>query len=1570
MKKLVLINLVVLISFFDSATAQTPSFNDSISINQDYNSSSEIYPFSGEQVYGIGINGNVSFNSDTSIVRVILRDSLSIDYLIYSTNTYLDSLNNFSFSEECEETCFFDGFRPTSIEIQILGATLNLDNVLFTDQPVANAPALQSQAKQAKVAVKIQKMNDFISNEGLIWVAGETSYTNMYFEQKKELYKSSLWNPAIEYYVSGVFGLQSIRNGANITVNYDFVDNFDWRNRHDANNPSSSYYDGSSDGSGWVTPAACQNGCWINGVVDCSLNSWECSGDWRTAGTCWAFGPTSHVEALVNLYLNQHYDVDLAEQDIVSCALDEPHPEPGSTSWSYNHFIDYGVVDEGCFPYTAQGTPCGYKCNNPVEQISISNYSYKYHPPQNEFRTDIIHQGPMNATFMNCMWGPWSHAMQLVGWDVIEYGDENILGVPPDPEVFDDYVGCTYWIYKENYGNRNDQNGFFYMIHENDDTPNIYIVPTNTSEFVSSNLNNFDEYDILCLDNDGDGYYNWGIGPKPDHCPPCPDEPDGNDNNAGLGPINNKGFCTIIDTYNSSFEKSMNNWKQVEDDDCDWIKYFGATNNYPDSGPNGTPDGSTYYVYMNASKCYLNSGAYLESPPIDLTNACAIEMTFAYHKNTYTWGNDDTDDSKLAIDISYDNGQTWEEDYWYVIGDQGNEWHYQTIQIPSEVNNLRFYAYVGWVNFYNDIAIDDITIGPAENNSRVISSNEQWDCSHEICQNIIIEPDATLTLNPGSVVRMNENNKVIVKRGAKLYVNGGTLTSSGSNWKGIEVWGNSNFEQSFQDHGLVELSNGAVMENSTHGIYTNKPLPSDASLWDPGYTGGIISAYDAHFINNTVAATFYTYNHLSWSSFDGCTFSVNNNYFDSELPVNMLKITGMNGIEIENCDFKNLTNTPQQMIGVSSHNSLVFVKAECTVQQAPCTDWNKGLFENLEYGIYATSSNTNYHIDIRNTIFTENYKGVYISGMSGARITSNQFNISNYALDEGYGLYLDHSTDYWVEDNNLYKCIGCTGPIGTGIIVNQSGGNPNEIYRNDFISLENAIIVQGENRNPRNPAEGLVLKCNTYTNTLYDEVIIYDNAYSQAAGIARDQGLDSQEIEDMAGNVFHYNTIPDDFDDLNNSGNNIDYYYSSNTNEIQVEPIDYTDNTVQRISRNTNLTWNHADACPSCLGGSGGIEVERSLMTTSQSEIDSTQTILDAMMDGGDTEALNNEVEFSIPPEANEVYNELMNASPNVSDQVVGTSIEKEEVLPNVMIRDVMVANPHSAKSQALMDMLDERYEPMPDYMKAEILAGKSLTTLKQQLEGDIAASKLKRMKSMNKQIRYYKEDLLDWQQVTDSMLALYQDINILENHYKTAWLHLIREEYEQGQVVLDNIPVTHDLTEKETIEWQKTDELYALLKDLYSSGKSVFELSDEQYNTLNTLELCNAGLPSVYARNILLTIDSIYYQEPILLPDPLKSGRMVEEYREIMDAEAPQFLKVYPNPGKHYIVLEYSLEQRTGGVIEIKESYGQVIKILETGKQQDQVLINTENWKSGMYIASFIADENSMESVKFTIVK
>lgn len=51
----------------------------------------------------------------------------------------------------------------------------------------------------------------------------------------------------------------------------------------------------------------------------------------------------------------------------------------------------------------------------------------------------------------------------------------------------------------------------------------------------------------ICEDADGDGFYYWGMGSKPESCPSwVPDEPDGNDSDYLYGPMDQYGNLTSL----------------------------------------------------------------------------------------------------------------------------------------------------------------------------------------------------------------------------------------------------------------------------------------------------------------------------------------------------------------------------------------------------------------------------------------------------------------------------------------------------------------------------------------------------------------------------------------------------------------------------------------------------------------------------------------------------------------------------------------------------------------------------------------------------------------------------------------------------------------------------------------------------------------------------------------------------------------------------------------------------------------------------------------------------------------
>jgi hypothetical protein len=889
-------------------------------------------------------------------------------------------------------------------------------------------------------------------------------------------------------------------------------------------------------------------------------------------------------------------------------------------------------------------------------------------------------------------------------------------------------------------------------------------------------------------------------------------------------------------------------------------------------------------------------------------------------------------------------------------------YHFGKFEIDDKLARISIIDKDG--NHFEDFAVPQSTL--ICDNQNVI-----WDNDMIYCDDVRICSGSSLTIS--TEVKFAAGSKIIVERGGKLILDDATLTSAfeDEQWLGIEVWGNSLASQNPISQGWVVSENGTTIENSQMGIYTNRPDPVSEG-WTPNYTGGIVQVSETEFVNNTIAAQFFSYNYTSVSYFVDCNFEVNNGYFGASDPENYVEVAGISGLDFNYCSFVNGTNIDQQFTGIESVNSTVYFEGDC-ISGTPCNEWDNGTFENLEYGVYATATTSTRKVDIRHTTFTDNYRGIYISGMTAPRITSCEFNLNVTEANDGYGLYLDESTDYWVEDNVFRKSSSYVQPrCGMGIIVNESGDDPNEIYLNDFNSVEHAIKAQNINRNGKNE-EGLVIRCNEYINTDKDEIIVHNYIFGNSGlGVAADQGSNTLYIEDMAGNIFYYETTTTDYDDLDNSANHFDYYYSTYTSNNNVEPLDFTTATIDKIGKSTYDIWTREDACESGIyTGGGGGEEERSSMVEAQSEIEETEAILALMIDGGDTEALDNDVETSIPPEAVQVYNELLSESPNLSETVVESSIEKEDVLPNAMVRDVMVANPHTAKSSTLMAMLDERFDPMPEYMKAQILAGRSIQTLKQELESKLAGYKLKKAKAMNGLVRYYLEELGDPVAASDSLVALFSSDNTLESSYKLAWVYMDRGDFQAGTNIINNIPASYSLTDDQVLDHNNLASIYGMLSGLYQNGDNLEALTGNQLSQLQLIASSEKQSQArAYARNILLALDAIEYQEPILHPDILKSTEIDEQYKELMEVMPPKILEAYPNPSSNYIVIEYNLDMDRSATIEITDINGKPVKTIVTDGKQDQITLVTEKWETGLYIATLEIDGKSVESTKFTVIK
>lgn len=910
-------------------------------------------------------------------------------------------------------------------------------------------------------------------------------------------------------------------------------------------------------------------------------------------------------------------------------------------------------------------------------------------------------------------------------------------------------------------------------------------------------------------------------------------------------------------------------------------------------------------------------------------------------------------------------------------------------QLQSYLNNVHPGQDFYYIQNKSETYLDSIEITglkelplpcPYNTQDLVISEDTTWNTFIRMDRDVLVDSGAVLTIASGAEIAFPDNAKITVLPGGKLVLDGGTLTNLCYHmWKGVEVWGDPALAQNPANQGILVIINGSIIENALVAVRLGKTIVPDGGGGEISYGngGGLIFAANANFRNNCTGVAFEAYPNNNISYFNRCTFETTKQLPDDKLPQNLLVLNSVVGIDIKGCTFQfsgdMITQYTERGNGIYSFNSSFTVDEICTSGTTPCTAYQATTFNKLNYGIKAYGISTSRSCSVTNSNFAGNKRGVYLSGISLPGITSNEFTVLSDTID-AYGLYLDQCNAYCVENNYLISPNEGSS-LGIGLIVNQSGGEPNEIYRNTFERVEYGILAQNENRDARS-GTGLVLKCNQYDDCSYDHVVTWDGLFmNQSAGIAESQGSSSSNAEGMAGNLFHIPPGPvnDDFDDINNEANHITYYYPENYTDSDVEPVDYTENTVtldgEVIVPND---WTFEDGCPpSEEPGGGGAGETRGKMESTELKIDSTQNLLILLVDGGNTENLQTNVDNSAPPETMQVYTDLMNKSPYLSDTVVSTAILKEEVLPGAMIRDIMVANPNTAKSGELMNKLDERLDPLPGYMKAQILAGRSIVSIREETESRLAAFKLQRAKHFNALQRYYLNDTIDPEASVDSFTLLLHNENNLKAKYQLAFLEMEMGEWAEGLAVLNSIPEQFELSSEEILAHSQITSYYSLLHELAQQGNNVSNIDSTQISSLAQMQAYQSSMAGVYARNILLALNLISYDEPILLPDLLKSAEAMNEYRNILSKanDAPARLKAQPNPARDYIIVEYELEKEIDALIEVRNLAGLVRYSKSATNQQDQFTIDTRNWKAGFYIATLTLNGRLVESVKFTVI-
>jgi hypothetical protein len=861
----------------------------------------------------------------------------------------------------------------------------------------------------------------------------------------------------------------------------------------------------------------------------------------------------------------------------------------------------------------------------------------------------------------------------------------------------------------------------------------------------------------------------------------------------------------------------------------------------------------------------------------------------------------------------------------------------------------------------------------AAGRSGTLAANETWTKMEIISGDLIVPSGKTLTIK--SQVWCYNNASITIKPGGKVLIDGGNLASLCGSWKGIRVEGTANQNQTnLANVGFLQMINNAIIADASNAVSLIGLNSSGGLDWSK--TGGLIQATNSQFVNNLRDVEFMSYHPKSStgvelpnrSYFTNCKFVTNDNlkfWNNGHAHVTMWDV---NGVKFYGCSFENnrtYINSKNTLArkGIYTINSNFTVASYCSNPlQIPCTGV-PSKFINLNSAIESYSNGTKGIIAIENSQFSS-YKGTFLQGTNGSVVRSNNFTIGHDVVianntDYPYGLYLDKCQQFNTEGNQFTGTTGSANVTqggAAGLVIRNTGANNNDFYRCYFDNLKMASQALSGNRDI-NLTTGLSFRCNDYEQSWNDLDVRNDpNNTSPTTG---NLGMKELQGQTMGANPTNPDNIfanTGSFINFNieNRGNWMQYVYSGSAIQAnRLFPFAVTSNV-------TRLQFSNPLTCPNRINNWG---IQQEPLFTKIGILGPQMVLkrnqLNGLTDGGNTAGLKASIASANTNNVVAVVGQLLGFSPHLSNEVLALVAQQNSPFTNEMIRDVLVANPHSSRCLWVQTNLDNRSNQLSSTYRNQIIAGLNIKTQRDSLGAELSAITEDYDLTLHELLYAYYSDTNSI--ITDYASLLKHPTNPTY-HYQLAELYFDNGDWAKYLLIKDSIPNKFHLDERQVSYHTSFSNLFSELHNWQNSNLPFYSPDSARKQWL--LNFANNNLFSPARIHALLAINDTFINHPDVYIPVAESGQPNAMWMDIVAIEkenSHSTVNLYPNPAIDVVTLAW----KTGAVksqVKVFDVNGKIIN--ETlWEDADKLIINTADWPVGLYFVK-ITKANSKETI------
>ena len=814
----------------------------------------------------------------------------------------------------------------------------------------------------------------------------------------------------------------------------------------------------------------------------------------------------------------------------------------------------------------------------------------------------------------------------------------------------------------------------------------------------------------------------------------------------------------------------------------------------------------------------------------------------------------------------------------------------------------------------------------------IVNSDQTWDFSIKMYEDIVVKPGHTLTVN--CEIQMLPEASIIIEPGGRLILDGGVITvakHSTELWQGIQVWGNSSASQHPSNQGYLVIKNGGVIENAHVAVNLSNP---DSFV----ETGGVVRASNSTFKNNRRDVAFMNYKRTTGagyeipnlSYFTNVTFTWDDDFMHTT-PLNHVTLYKVNGVLFSGCDFlDDRTNPTSEWLSFERvlNCGIYSIDANYTVK-GKCTDWvnncpgnigdpnlDPSTFTNLDFGIYASNMSSTYGITVDRSIFRNNLYGVQLVKLQTPTIGRSEFEFdlleNNFTGETLRGIHIVNSQGLRIEENK-FENDNYTSET-RGIECADLGPTEERIYNNEFKNLSKAQYARGTNRDT-DGSTGLQFLCAKNESNEYDHYVSGNqlgNGFppSDQYGVRTING----SIASPSGTVFTQDG--DLYEDYYNYSTHFIayYYYNGNSDEepIEVSPDGDYSMVFTSGQPNENTCASTFPTYPVELEFSpatyAGLVTE---FTLSHSNLQAKQQYYSGLINGGNTASLLQTIAGLSSSNRTQVRQLLASYSPYLTEEVIKAVLDyPSSVYPHSWGYDLVVANIDVAYKTGFMEYLIKKSDPMPSSYVSKIrsLVAKKTRTNKFTLETLIADASSRRENAVNLFLTDIANDSIKdldslryWMNQRNDPYSM---VGIIDSYLEAGDFNAASAQITALSNSISSYPAEMQNEMSELVNFK------TMLVQKLSIPGAITNLNANDLQMLrNFANDNNCGIASYQAQELLC----FFYGECVNRLS--NSNTNVPQFKNVLDVDEAgntEFkIKLYPNPAFDQVTLELPINEK-----------------------------------------------------------